>query len=136
MLMQSFDLGQLRLKKGVSDRIWETLVLAMIGDVFGLGDEVCGAVLITKQHEDVLAIWNRNSMNKAGNIRIRETLKRILSLDNNSALEYRPHQQAIKNLQSHTHSRETKASPTNDSKPISTNNNTTISSNNTNPAPQ
>lgn len=50
----------LRLKKGVSTRYWEDLVLAIIGDQFGdVGDDVCGAVLSIRNAEDVLSVWTR-----------------------------------------------------------------------------
>lgn len=34
----------MRLKKGFSSRIWENLILAMIGEQFLVGEEICGAV--------------------------------------------------------------------------------------------
>ena len=49
-----------RLKKGLSDRYWEDLLLALIGDQFGeLSDEVCGAVLSVRNGEDTMSIWVR-----------------------------------------------------------------------------
>jgi hypothetical protein len=41
----------LRVKKGMSSRVWELVVLAVVGDAFGLGGEVCGVVLVTKGGE-------------------------------------------------------------------------------------
>lgn len=39
--------GQLlvRLKKGLASRAWENLVLAIIGEQFDVGNEICGAVV-------------------------------------------------------------------------------------------
>lgn len=34
-----------RLRKGIADRCWENLILAMIGEQFMVGDEICGAVV-------------------------------------------------------------------------------------------
>ena len=49
-----------RLKKGVADRYWEDLLLAIVGDQFGeASDEVCGAVLSVRNGEDILSIWTR-----------------------------------------------------------------------------
>ena len=60
----------LRLKKGVSDRYWEDLLLAIVGDQFAeAGEEVCGAVLSVRTGEDVLSIWTRNDGGR--NIKIR-----------------------------------------------------------------
>lgn len=51
-----------RLKKGVADRYWEELLLALIGDQFAeASEEVCGAVLSVRNGEDILSIWTRNS---------------------------------------------------------------------------
>ena len=90
----------IRIKKQsqMSSKIWEECILAVIGDAFGLGDEICGAVLVTKANEDIVSIWNRNADRKEVTLRIRDTLKQVLGINNNAALEYRPHDEAIKNL--------------------------------------
>lgn len=89
----------LRLKKGMASRVWEDCLLAVIGDAFHLGDEVCGVVLVTKNGEDVLSVWNRHAQDKAATTRIQQTLKRILDLPSVQPLEYRPHDLAMKNAQ-------------------------------------
>jgi translation initiation factor 4E len=96
----------LRLKKGHSNRAWEDVILAMIGDIFELDNEICGIVLVTKAQEDILSVWNRNAHNRAVNLKIRDTLKRILGLTHNNSLEYRPHDQSIKNLHRNEHSQQ------------------------------
>lgn len=60
----------IRLKKGVADRYWEDLLLAIVGDQFAeAGEEVCGAVLSIRSGEDVLSIWTR--IDGGRNIKIR-----------------------------------------------------------------
>jgi translation initiation factor 4E len=50
----------IRLKKGVANRYWEDLMLAIVGDQFGdAGDDLCGAVLSVRGNEDVLSVWTR-----------------------------------------------------------------------------
>lgn len=74
----------IRLKKGVADRIWEDLVLAIIGDQFdecktgeasaeNMGSwsdssdgastsdwpEICGCTISVRQSEDIISLWNR-----------------------------------------------------------------------------
>lgn len=62
-----------RLKKGVADRYWEELLLAIIGDQFmEAGEEVCGAVLSVRSGEDVLSVWTKNDGGR--NIKIRYVL--------------------------------------------------------------
>ena len=59
-----------RLKKGVADRFWEELLLAIVGDQFmEAGDEVCGAVLSVRSGEDILSVWTR--IDGGRNIKIR-----------------------------------------------------------------
>lgn len=60
----------MRLKKGVADRYWEDLLLAMIGDQFAeAGEEVCGAVVSVRSGEDVFSIWTKNDGGR--NVKIR-----------------------------------------------------------------
>ena len=59
-----------RLKKGVADRYWEELLLAIICDQFlEAGEEVCGAVLSVRSGEDVLSVWTK--IDGGRNIKIR-----------------------------------------------------------------
>ena len=60
----------IRLKKGVADRYWEDLLLAIVGDQFmEAGEEVCGAVLSVRSGEDVLSVWTK--IDGGRNIKIR-----------------------------------------------------------------
>jgi translation initiation factor 4E len=90
----------IRLKKGITDRIWEDLVLGIIGDQFdectsdrdpeegtvgngthdsgsdggeNLGErpQICGATLSVRQSEDILSIWNRVD----GDMKLREKIR-------------------------------------------------------------
>jgi translation initiation factor 4E len=70
----------IRLRKGVADRFWEDLILAIIGDQFddcnaerkendnredrGDGNgpdwpEICGCTISVRQSEDIVTLWNR-----------------------------------------------------------------------------
>jgi len=89
-----------RLKKGVASRVWEELILLVIGDGFMLGEEVCGAVIASKFSEDALSVWNKTANNYNIRFSIRDTLKRVLNISMNQAFEYKPHDQALKNTRS------------------------------------
>lgn len=62
----------IRLKKGVADRYWEALLMAIVGDQFGKADkkddEVMGVVVAVRNGEDVLSLWLKS---EKSNIRIR-----------------------------------------------------------------
>ncbi|KAL1854108.1 hypothetical protein Plec18167_000025 [Paecilomyces lecythidis] len=83
-----------RLKKGVADRYWEDLLLAMVGDQFAeAGDEVCGAVLSVRSGEDVLSVWTR--IDGGRNIKIRETIKRLLAFPPDTNIVWKSHDDSI-----------------------------------------
>jgi translation initiation factor 4E len=93
----------IRLKKGVADRIWEDLILAIIGDQFdecravtvqtenserlsddsdGSGEwpEICGCTISVRQSEDILSVWNRYD----GDVKVKERIRSVARiLDNN-----------------------------------------------------
>ena len=84
----------LRLKKGVIDRYWEDLLLAVVGDQFAeAGEEVCGMVVSIRNGEDVLNIWTK--YNGGRNIKIRETIKRALNLPTETNLIFKTHDDSI-----------------------------------------
>jgi len=89
----------IRLKKGIADRFWEDLVMAIIGDQFddcrsktennskpkatasGKSEdgsesttewpEICGCTISVRQSEDVVTVWNKVD----GNIKLREQIR-------------------------------------------------------------
>lgn len=84
----------MRLKKGVADRYWEDLLLAMIGDQFAeASEEVCGAVVSVRSGEDVFSIWTKNDGGR--NVKIRETIKRVLALPPDTSVQWRSHDESI-----------------------------------------
>ncbi|KAL9032025.1 MAG: hypothetical protein Q9180_006750, partial [Flavoplaca navasiana] len=83
-----------RLKKGVSDRYWEDLLLAIVGDQFAeAGEEVCGAVLSVRNGEDVLSVWTK--IDGGRNIKIRETMKRVLAFPPDTNIVWKSHDDSI-----------------------------------------
>ena len=86
-----------RLKKGLSSRLWEELVLAIIGkdsphlvepirilklyflfvgEQFDVGHEICGAVISVRHSEDIISVWNKTADNNEATTKIR-SLKHI-----------------------------------------------------------
>ncbi|KAK4695150.1 translation initiation factor 4E, partial [Lecanoromycetidae sp. Uapishka_2] len=84
----------IRLKKGVADRYWEDLLFAIVGDQFAeAGEEVCGAVLSIRSGEDVLSVWTR--IDGGRNIKIRETIKRLLAFPADTNIVWKSHDDSI-----------------------------------------
>ena len=48
-------------------------MLAIIGEHFDVGNEVCGAVISVRFSEDILSIWNRNADNTEATAKLAET---------------------------------------------------------------
>ncbi|KAL8851225.1 MAG: hypothetical protein Q9221_003856 [Calogaya cf. arnoldii] len=85
-----------RLKKGVSDRYWEDLLLAIVGDQFAeAGEEVCGAVLSVRSGEDVLSVWTRIDGGRNIKIRYSETIKRVLAFPPDTNIVWKSHDDSI-----------------------------------------
>lgn len=83
---------QIRLRKGLSHRIWEDLMLAIAGDQFlEVGEELCGAVISSRNSEDVLSIWNKTASNGSTNLKIRNTIRKVLDLKPEVVMEYISH---------------------------------------------
>lgn len=76
----------IRLKKGVADRLWEDIVLAVVGDQFDdcgksrssedEPPEICGCTISVRQSEDVLSIWNR----EGNDTKVTERIKYVFLL--------------------------------------------------------
>ena len=66
-----------------------------------LSDEICGAVISTRFSEDIISIWNRTSNNPQITGHIRDTLKRILNLPANTLMQYKPHNESLKDHTNH-----------------------------------
>ena len=115
-----------RLKKGVADRYWEELLLAIVGDQFmEAGDEVCGAVLSVRSGEDILSVWTR--IDGGRNIKIRwvlsqnllawprlttcrETIKRILAFPSDTNIVWKSHDDSIAQRSALDEARQSKTS--------------------------
>ncbi|KAF3770814.1 hypothetical protein M406DRAFT_285586 [Cryphonectria parasitica EP155] len=97
-----------RLKKGVADRYWEKLMMALIGDQFGdAGEEICGAVVSIRNGEDIISIWTATSEGKV--LRIRETFKRVMEFPSNTKIEWKVHEDSIQQRITIEESRKEKA---------------------------
>lgn len=84
----------MRLKKGVADRYWEDLLIALVGDQFlDAGEEFCGFVLSVRSGEDVFSIWTKSDGVK--NVKIRDTIRRVLKLPEGTNIVWRSHDDSI-----------------------------------------
>ncbi|XP_071376116.1 eukaryotic translation initiation factor 4E family member 2 related sequence 1 [Centroberyx affinis] len=86
----------IRLRKGLASRFWENIILAMLGEQFMVGEEICGVVCPYAFQEDILSIWNKTSSDQTTTSRIRDTLRRVLNLPPNTIMEYKTHNDSLR----------------------------------------
>jgi translation initiation factor 4E len=91
----------IRLKKGISSRCWENLLLAILGEQFIVGDEICGVVLSIRPTEDIISLWNRTASDPTITARIRDTMTRVMSLPIKTVMEYKAHNISLKDRSSY-----------------------------------
>lgn len=63
--------------------------MAILGEQFMVNDEICGAVVSVRYHEDIISVWNRTASDQMTTTRIRDTIKRVLNLPPNIIIEYK-----------------------------------------------
>ncbi|XP_059669343.1 eukaryotic translation initiation factor 4E-1-like [Cornus florida] len=80
--------------KGKSDTCWLYTLLAMIGEQFDHGDEICGAVVNVRNRQEKIALWTKNAANEAAQISIGRQWKEFL--DYNESIGYIFHDDAKK----------------------------------------
>ncbi|KAJ8267154.1 hypothetical protein GJAV_G00139130 [Gymnothorax javanicus] len=86
----------IRLRKGLASRFWENIVLAVLGEQFMVGEEICGVVVSIRFQEDILSIWNKTANDQVTTSRIRDTLRRVLNLPPNTIMEYKTHNDSLR----------------------------------------
>ncbi|XP_073311735.1 eukaryotic translation initiation factor 4E-2-like isoform X2 [Primulina huaijiensis] len=64
--------------RGKSDTSWLYTLLAMIGEQFDYGDEICGAVVNVRTKQEKIALWTKNAANEAAQLSIGRQWKEFL----------------------------------------------------------
>jgi len=67
--------------KGVTDLLWENIVLALIGETLDVDGEVCGAVMSRRKQGDRIAVWNKDRDNEIAVLGMGRKLKALLGVD-------------------------------------------------------
>ncbi|GFY88675.1 eukaryotic translation initiation factor 4E [Actinidia rufa] len=69
--------------KGKSDTCWLYTLLAMIGEQFDHGDEICGAVVNVRARQEKISIWTKNAANETAQVSIGRQWKEFLDYNEN-----------------------------------------------------
>lgn len=54
----------LRVPKTHTNKYWEDLLLALIGEQFSVEDEVNGVAVSVKPNQDIVYVWNKSGKNE------------------------------------------------------------------------
>lgn len=70
-------------------------MLAILGEQFDVGDEICGAGVSMRQKKDCISLWNKNSQDHEVTEKIRDLLRKVLNLPTHIQMEYRYHKDVL-----------------------------------------
>ncbi|CAI7804960.1 unnamed protein product [Closterium sp. NIES-53] len=90
-----------RLRKPLTARMWEHLLMAVVGEQLEGAEEVCGVVLSVRFGEDILSIWNRSAPHSLARDRLCESIRKHLGLPPSYTMEYKPHDASLKDHSSY-----------------------------------
>ncbi|EED85669.1 eukaryotic translation initiation factor 4E class II [Postia placenta Mad-698-R] len=90
----------IRLRKGIADRLWEDLVLAVVGDQFAEWPEICGCTISVRQNEDIISVWNRHDSDAQVKEKVKETIWRVLNLPPTTVMEYKSNNDSMQDKSS------------------------------------
>ena len=72
----------------VSNKLWEDLCMALIGEQFTYPDEITGIVISIRKKKDTISIWNKSGGDPEVRLTIRNDLIRLLGLPENTKMDY------------------------------------------------
>ncbi|CAN0159607.1 unnamed protein product [Scytosiphon promiscuus] len=81
----------------VLGKMWQDLVLAVIGEMFE-EPNVVGIGMAIRSREDLLSVWNEDNSNEQVRFNIGERLKQVLDLEPSTLIEYKHHQTAMQDM--------------------------------------
>lgn len=81
----------------VLGKMWQDMVLAVIGECFDEPD-VVGISVCIRRSEDLLSVWNTDNRNDDIRFKIGERLKEILDLEPSTIIEYKHHAESMQDL--------------------------------------
>ena len=74
----------------ISNKLWEDLVLGVIGEQFTYPNEINGIVISIRNNQDTMSIWNRSGRDQEIIQQIKQDIVRILGIPDNAMMDYQP----------------------------------------------
>lgn len=86
----------IRVPKSHTNKYWEDLLLAMIGEQFQCENEVLGLVISLRPNQDSISVWNKSGKDQAKIDKIKEDIQRFVKVDESTMkLEYENFAEAL-----------------------------------------
>ncbi|KAK4266204.1 hypothetical protein QN277_027161 [Acacia crassicarpa] len=76
-------------RKANLDSMWLETLMALIGEQFDEGDDICGVVASVRQRQDKISLWTKTAANEAAQMSIGRKWKEII--DANDKIHYSAH---------------------------------------------
>ena len=83
----------------VLGKMWQDLVLATIGEIFGEPD-VVGISVCIRSREDLISVWHKDNRNENIRFGVGEKMKEILDLEPSTVIEYKDHASSMRDMSS------------------------------------
>ena len=72
----------------ISNKLWEDLVLGVIGEQFTHSNEINGIVISIRNNQDTMSIWNKNGRDQEIINQIKQDIIRILGIPPTAQMNY------------------------------------------------
>ena len=72
----------------ISDKLWEDLVMGVVGEQFTYPDEINGIVISIKGNQDIISVWNKTGRDDNVVQSIKDDIVRILGIPYNAQMDY------------------------------------------------
>lgn len=72
----------------MSNKLWEDLILGVIGEQFTYPDEICGIVISIRNNQDTMSIWNKSGRDQDIINTIRQDIVKILGIPDSAQMFY------------------------------------------------
>ncbi|XP_028780950.1 eukaryotic translation initiation factor-like [Neltuma alba] len=76
-------------RKAILDTMWLETLMALIGEQFDEGEDICGVVASVRQRQDKISLWTKTAANEAAQMSIGRKWKEII--DVNDKIHYSAH---------------------------------------------
>ena len=72
----------------MSNKLWEDLIIGVIGDQFQSQNEINGIVISIRNNQDTMSIWNKNGRDTETVNSIKQDIIKILGIPNHAQMNY------------------------------------------------